>query len=58
VSMLKEGGVVSIDGQFTPIDAQSICLHGDTEGALAMAAAIREALIQEGIQIRSFCEGT
>jgi len=58
VSMLKEGGVVSIDGQFTPIDAQSICLHGDTEGALSMAAAIREALIQEGIQIRSFCEGT
>ncbi len=58
VSMLKEGGVVSIDGQFTPIDAQSICLHGDTEGALAMAAAIREALIQEGIEIRSFCEGT
>lgn len=58
VNMLKEGGVVSIDGQFTPIDAQSICLHGDTEGALAMAAAIREALIQEGIEIRSFCEGT
>lgn len=58
VSMLKEGGVVSIDGQFTPIDAQSICLHGDTEGALSMAAAIREALIQEGIEIRSFCEGT
>lgn len=58
VSMLKEGGVVSINGQFTTIDAQSICLHGDTEGALAMAAAIREALIQEGIEIRSFCEGT
>lgn len=58
VSMLKEGGVVSINGQFTPIDAQSICLHGDTEGALSMAAAIREALIQEGIEIRSFCEGS
>lgn len=56
VKMIEEGGVISIDGHFTPISAQSICLHGDTDGALSMAAAIRNALLAEGIEIRSFCE--
>lgn len=56
VSMIEQGGVKSIDGQFTAIDAQTICLHGDTEGALSIAAAICTALLEKGIEIRSFCE--
>lgn len=54
ISLIQTGGVTSIDGQFTPIQAQSICLHGDTEGAVAMAQAIRQRLEQSGIQIRAF----
>lgn len=56
VSMLKNGGVESIDGVFTPIQADTICLHGDTDGALEMSAAIKTELLKNNIQIRPFCE--
>ncbi|MCH4244901.1 LamB/YcsF family protein [Acinetobacter gerneri] len=55
VSMLQNGGVESIDGVFTPIQADSICLHGDTAGALEMAAEIKAELVKNNIQIRAFC---
>lgn len=55
VAMLKNGGVESIDGVFTPIQADTICLHGDTEGALEMSAAIKAELLKNDIQVRSFC---
>lgn len=54
VSMLKTGGVSSIEGVFTPIQADSICLHGDSEGAVEMARAIKAALLQHDIEIRPF----
>jgi UPF0271 protein len=53
--MLKNGGVESIDGVFTPIQADTICLHGDTAGALEMSAAIKAELLKNDIQVRSFC---
>ena len=56
VSMLQNGGVESIDGVFTPIQADTICLHGDTDGALEMSAAIKAELLKNNIQIRPFCE--
>lgn len=56
VSMLQQGGVESIDGIFTPIQADTICLHGDTDGALEMSAAIKAELLKDNIQIRPFCE--
>ncbi|MDA3454011.1 MULTISPECIES: LamB/YcsF family protein [Acinetobacter] len=54
VSMLKNGGVESIDGVFTPIQADTICLHGDTDGALEMSAAIKAELLKNNIEIRPF----
>lgn len=55
VAMLKNGGVESIDGVFTPIQADTICLHGDTAGALEMSAAIKAELLKNDIQVRSLC---
>lgn len=55
VAMLKNGGVESIDGVFTPIQADTICLHGDTAGALEMSAEIKAELLKNDIQVRSFC---
>lgn len=55
VSMLQKGGVESIDGIFTPIQADTICLHGDTAGALDMSIAIKDELLKNNIHIRSFC---
>jgi UPF0271 protein len=56
VSMLQKGGVESIDGKFTPIQADTICLHGDTAEALGMAKAIKTELQQHDIQVGSFIQ--
>jgi 5-oxoprolinase (ATP-hydrolysing) subunit A len=54
VKMVKDHSVISIDGQEVPIQAQTICVHGDTPGAVDMVKAIRGALEREGIQLRPF----
>lgn len=52
--MLRDGGVTSIEGEFTPVDADSLCVHGDSPGAIDMARRIRECLEESGITVRSF----
>lgn len=54
LQLITEGGVQSIEGKFTPIQADSICVHGDSPGAIAMASQIRSLLETHGIAIRSF----
>ena len=39
-----EGKVVATDGSHVSISAESICCHGDTPGAVGIAAAVRGAL--------------
>ncbi|WP_343318305.1 5-oxoprolinase subunit PxpA [Arthrobacter sp. TMP15] len=46
--------VTAIDGSRIKVTAQSLCLHGDTPGAVAMAAAVHEALVGAGVRISSF----
>ncbi|WP_372885211.1 LamB/YcsF family protein, partial [Shimia sp.] len=36
--------------------AQSICVHGDSPGAVRMAATIRQRLEDEGITLRPFLD--
>ncbi|MCO6553324.1 MAG: LamB/YcsF family protein [Gilliamella sp.] len=54
VQLVNDGGVMSIEGQFVRIEAGSICVHGDSAGALAMAQKVRQKLQQNGIHIASF----
>ncbi|WP_409308700.1 LamB/YcsF family protein [Pectobacterium sp. B1J-3] len=54
LQMVTDGGVTSIEGDFTPVQADSICVHGDSPGAIAMAAQVRVLLEANGITIRSF----
>ncbi|MCU6481717.1 UPF0271 protein [Arthrobacter silviterrae] len=54
VRLATEGTVTAIDGSVIPMPAESICVHGDTAGAVAMAAAVRAALENAGVQIKSF----
>lgn len=51
---VTEGGIISIEGEFTPIEAQSICVHGDTPQAVVMATEIHRLLVSQGIVIGSF----
>jgi 5-oxoprolinase (ATP-hydrolysing) subunit A len=39
-----EGAVVAVDGSRVAVSAESICCHGDTPGAVVIAAAVRSAL--------------
>lgn len=52
--MATDGEVVAIDGSRIRVDAESICVHGDTSGAVAMASAVRSALESSGVPVRAF----
>lgn len=54
VQMLITGRLRSIDDVDIAVSAQSICVHGDTPGAVAMAVAVRQALAEAGVGIRAF----
>jgi len=45
--------VIASDGSEVVVDAQTICIHGDTPGAVEIAAAVAAALKQGGIELRS-----
>lgn len=51
VRMVKEGKVESVTGKDIPIRADSICVHGDGEKAVAFVRKIRAALLAEGVEI-------
>lgn len=52
--LATEGVIEAVDGTTLRLDAQSICIHGDSPGAVTMATKVREVLIGGGVQIRSF----
>jgi len=49
VRMATEGTVTAVDGSTIHLEARSLCVHGDTPGAVALATAIREALTGAGV---------
>lgn len=54
VRMVKNHSVISITGKEVPIQAQTVCVHGDTPGAVDMVKALRGALEKENILLRAF----
>ena len=54
VRMVLEHEVAAVDGTTVRVDAQSICVHGDTPGAVEMARAVRSALDAAGVVVRPF----
>jgi UPF0271 protein len=51
LQMVKSGTVVARNGQVIPIEADSICLHGDGVKAVEFARRIRQALTDSGVEI-------
>jgi 5-oxoprolinase (ATP-hydrolysing) subunit A len=51
--MLKEGKIRAIDGNDVAVRPETICLHGDTPGAVQFARTLRERLEREGVEIRA-----
>jgi 5-oxoprolinase (ATP-hydrolysing) subunit A len=54
VQMLVTGRIQSVNGVEVAVSASSICVHGDTPGAVAMAEAVRKGLAEAGVEIRAF----
>jgi UPF0271 protein len=53
VRMVRGRSVVASDGSVVPLEADTICVHGDTPGADALAAKVRAGLEQAGIVVRA-----
>ena len=53
LSFARDGGVRAHDGTFLKLTVETLCLHGDTPGAPAIAAAVRAALTGAGVKVRS-----
>jgi UPF0271 protein len=51
--ILREGKVTSVDGVDVDLKAETICVHGDTPGAVEFARALRSRLEEEGVKIRA-----
>lgn len=54
VRLASEGVIRAIDGTDVAVSAQSICVHGDSPGSVAMAAEIRRRLSDSGVTIAPF----
>jgi UPF0271 protein len=54
VSLVHRGGVDAVDGTWTPVAVETLCIHGDSPTAPAAARAVRSALELAGITLSPF----
>jgi 5-oxoprolinase (ATP-hydrolysing) subunit A len=54
VRLARNGEVEASDGTVVRVDARSLCLHGDTPNAAALARQVRAALLAAGMTIAPF----
>ncbi|SHM67221.1 LamB/YcsF family protein [Phytopseudomonas punonensis] len=52
--LVQSGEVEAIDGSVTRIEADSICVHGDSPGAIQMAREVRQLLEKSGVSLQAF----
>jgi 5-oxoprolinase (ATP-hydrolysing) subunit A len=50
---LREGKVRSVDGVDVEVRAETVCVHGDTPGAVEFARTLRSQLEKEDVTIRA-----
>ncbi|HYP57533.1 MAG TPA: 5-oxoprolinase subunit PxpA [Beijerinckia sp.] len=54
LAMVEERAVIAVSGKRVPVGIDSICVHGDTPGAVLMAKAVRARLEAAGIALKPF----
>ena len=54
VRMVRDRAVVSVSGKSIKVQIDTVCIHGDTAGAVEIARAVRQALTENGIDVRPF----
>ena len=54
VRLASDATVVAIDGSIVRVEAESLCVHGDTPGAARLAAAVADGLRSAGVRLAPF----
>lgn len=54
LAMVREGAIVTQSGKHLPTKIDSLCVHGDSPNAVAMAKAVRGRLEASGITLKPF----
>ncbi len=54
VRLVTEKRITAVDGSEIELEAESVCVHGDSPGAVAMATAVRRALRSAGVRLAAF----
>ena len=55
VAMVTTGNVTAVDGSAVEVQVESVCVHGDSPGAVQIASAVRDGLKSDGIDVKAFC---
>jgi UPF0271 protein len=56
VRLVTDGVITAIDGSDVTLRADSICVHGDSPGAIEMARAVRTRLERAGVTLKPFAD--
>jgi len=54
--IVDDGKILAVDGKEVALNAETICIHGDTPGAPNIAAEVAHTLRTAGIELRPLCE--
>jgi UPF0271 protein len=54
LTMVTAGTVTAADGSTVTLDVESVCVHGDSPGAVQIAATVRDRLKTNGIDLKAF----
>jgi UPF0271 protein len=54
VCMVQDGAVTSVSGKVIKMRTDTVCIHGDTRGAVEIARGVRQALKDNGIDVAPF----
>lgn len=49
--MVREGSLLAVDGSVVPVQADTVCIHGDKPTAVPFVQALRKALQQAQVQV-------
>ncbi|MCF5706378.1 5-oxoprolinase subunit PxpA [Pseudomonas syringae] len=55
--LVRDGVIEAEDGSLIELEADSICVHGDSPGAVNIAHALKHRLLEAGVNIRAFTRG-
>ncbi|MEZ2715997.1 LamB/YcsF family protein [Niallia circulans] len=58
IDMVKNKKVTSVQGEEIPIQADTICIHGDSTHGISIVKEVKSTLLQATITIRNFMEKT